>query len=81
MWWAVFLEDWNGVSFFPSALCQGPAMVSDASGAWGCGAFVRDSLEWFQIPWSPAWLNRHIAAKELFPIVVGAAVWGRQGQA
>ena len=26
-----------------------------------CRAFRRDSLEWFQIPWSPIWLEHHIA--------------------
>ena len=76
LWWATFLADWNGISFFPNSLRRGPSMVSDASGSWGCGAFRKDSLEWFQISWSPAWLQRHIAAKELFPIVVGSAIWG-----
>ena len=77
-WWALFLPRWNGISFFPHALRQGRSMVSDASGNWGCGAFFQGTLDWFQLEWSGAWLGQHIAAKELFPIVVGAAVWGRR---
>ena len=77
-WWACFLSQWNGISFFPSSLHGGHTLVSDASGTWGCGAFVGESLEWFQIEWPNSWANIHIAAKELFPIVIGAAVWGSQ---
>ena len=64
------------MALFP-ALPQGPAVASDASGNWGCGAFAHDSLEWFQISWPPAWQPINIAVKELFPVVVAAAVWGR----
>lgn len=75
-WWSLFLERWNGVALLPS-YSQGPAVASDASGNWGCGAFTRDSLQWFQVRWPPAWQQINIAAKELFPVVVAAAVWGR----
>ena len=75
-WWSIFLADWNGVSFlFQQPL--GTTMLSDASGSWGCGAFCLESLEWFQASWPPSWASHCIAAKELFPIVVGAAIWGR----
>ena len=70
-WRACFLSQWNGISFFPSSSHGGHKLVSDASGTWGCGAFVGESLEWFQIKWP----DIHIAAK-LFPIVIRAAVWG-----
>lgn len=74
-WWSIFLDDWNGVAFFPSS-SPGPVMVSDASGSWGCGAFVKGSLRWFQLQWPQAWQAVNIASKELLPIVVGAAIWG-----
>ena len=41
-WWNMFCHRWNGISFFQ---CNPPApaleMFSDASGSWGCGAFVK----------------------------------------
>ena len=74
-WWSLFLQAWNGVSYFP-AVRQGATVVSDASGSWGCGAFVEDSLAWFQLCWPQSWIGCSIAVKELFPIVVAAAVWG-----
>ena len=71
-WWALFLPDWNGVSFYPC----GPAAfsaVSDASGSWDCGALNTLSGERFQLCWPLAW---QIAAKELIPIVIATAIWG-----
>ena len=76
LWWNVFLQDWSGTSFFPTSV---PAMevISDTSGAYGCGAF---SLPhgWFQLEWPESWLHVHITAKELLPIVIAAALWGNQ---
>ena len=75
-WWATFLDRWNGISFFGQS--QGDVtVVSDASGAWGCGAFIPLSGAWFQFQWPPSWEKVSIAAKELFPILVSAALWGR----
>uniref|UniRef100_A0A1X7T1A6 Uncharacterized protein n=1 Tax=Amphimedon queenslandica TaxID=400682 RepID=A0A1X7T1A6_AMPQE len=51
-------------------------LYSDASGHWGCGAFVLSSAEWLQLRWPDSWLGIPIAAKELVPIVAGLAVWG-----
>ena len=64
------------MAFFPN-LQAGAAVVADASGTWGCGAYTRDSLDWFQLPWPAAWVQTSIAAKELLPLVVAAALWGR----
>ena len=76
-WWAVFLEDWNGVSIFNSVVHTPPSatVTSDASGCWGCGAFSSAGT-WFQFCWPPAWAPNHITVKELVPIVVACAVWG-----
>ncbi len=45
-WWAEFLTQWNGISFFPQPLNRSHlTMTSDASGTWGCGAWHKTS--WF----------------------------------
>ena len=74
LWWKVFLQHWNGRAFFP---CTFPAVTvtSDASGSFGCGAFSHE-LGWFQLKWPASWNTIHIAAKELVPIVIAAALWG-----
>ena len=74
LWWKVFLQHWNGRAFFP---CTFPAVTvtSDASGSFGCGAFSHE-LGWFQLKWPASWNTTHIAAKELVPIVIAAALWG-----
>ena len=66
-WWYCFVESWNGVNFFHSLL-SGPSIVADASGSWGCGAYSKQSLQWFQIPWPTEWSDTNIAIKELFPV-------------
>jgi hypothetical protein len=76
LWWYFFLQKWNGRSFFPNPV---PAVhvYSDASGAFGCGAF--DPMSgWFQLQWPASWLPANIAKIEVLSIVVAAAVWGWQ---
>ena len=51
-------------------------ITSDASGSWGCGAFC--GLEWFQLRWSYYLEHSHISVKELTPIVIAAAMWGKK---
>ena len=77
-WWATFLPQWNGVSLMGSDSHAPPRLVvtSDASGSRGCGAFSSKG-EWFQLPWPEAWDSIHITCKELLPIVLACAVWGR----
>lgn len=74
-WWRCFLRDWNGSSFFP-APTPSFDVVSDASGSFGCGAFSQH-FGWFQFRWPVSWQSVGIAAKELAPIVMAAAIWGR----
>lgn len=50
-------------------------MTSDASESWGCGAWHR--LACFQLQWDNRSRLLIIAEKELIPIIVGCAVWGR----
>ena len=51
-------------------------VTSDASGSWGCGAF--SGSQWFQLQWNSALEGSHITLKELVPIVLAAAIWGKQ---
>ena len=50
-------------------------LTTDASGHWGCGAFNEE--RWFQLQWPDSLEDSHISVKELIPIVVATAVWGR----
>ena len=75
-WWALFLLEWNGRSILP---LPNPAhtVTSDASGSWGCGA-VSDSGEYFQVQWPSSWTTTNIAIKEMVPVVISVAIWGRK---
>ena len=74
LWWKVFITRWNGVSFLPPAQPQ-HYLESDASGSWGCAAIWR--YQWFQTEWNAAWHTSNIACKELLPILLAAATWGK----
>ena len=78
-WWAQFVEEWNVISLLSmlGALVPTTTLTSDASGSWGCGAFWEE--KWFQLAWSesPGAVAAGIAAKELIPIVLAAAMWGK----
>ena len=78
-WWLLFVEDWNGVGFFPLTENSSSLQVfSDASGSWGCGAFTETTPTlYFQFQWPSSWESVNIAAKELLPVVAGAALWGK----
>ncbi|XP_064397558.1 uncharacterized protein LOC135344321 [Halichondria panicea] len=73
-WWSLFLGMIQGEST-PSGI----VVTSDASGSWGCGAFSQTG-DWFQIPWQGYWVGVHITVKELLPVVVACALWGRSSQ-
>lgn len=78
-WWSSFLSAWNGVSvtsLHPS-LGWRTTITSDASGNWGCGAFSSEG-HWFQLQWPESWVPINITVKELLPIIVCVALWGRE---
>ena len=78
-WWTTFLSHWHGVSFwlFPGLTASPDVEVfSDASGSIGFGAFC--GSEWFNGRWSACQEDLSIAYKELFPVVVIAAVFGHR---
>ena len=74
-WWDCCLQGWNGSFFFPPSN-PSDHVYSDASGLFGCGAFDT-RIGWFQFQWRNEWTDRSIATKELIPVVVAAALWGR----
>ena len=52
------------------------SIQTDASGAWGCGAYFQG--HWLQWKWPAQWVPVNIMAKELAPIVLSCCVWGPQ---
>ena len=78
VWWHTFVSSWNGVSMLWDQEKAAPAIrvVSDASGSWGCGAYWL-SL-WFQIQWPHRLQPCSIQVKELIPVVVAAALYGKK---
>ena len=62
--------------FFPHSPDPNVHVVSDVSRSFGCGAILLHS-QWLQVEWPSSWSNVDITVKELVPIVVAAAVWGR----
>ena len=79
-WWHRFSRSWNGVSILRAQAQEHPhvTITSDASGGWGCGAWW--GHKWFQLRWSGSIRDAHITIKELVPIVLAAAVWGKDWQ-
>ena len=39
---------------------------------------MTDSGQWFQVQWPESWAEIAIAAKEMVPVVISAAIWGVQ---
>ena len=78
LWWYVFASNWNGLSLLWNCARVTPEVivVSDASGSWGCGAFCLP--HWFNLQWSVNTQTFPIAVKELFPVVIAAAIYGNQ---
>ena len=78
LWWHVFASEWNGLSLLWNSSRHNPDVIvfSDASGSWGCGAFSLPN--WFHLQWSHNMQIFPIAVKELFPVVIAAAIYGNQ---
>ena len=53
----------------------GGAVTSDASGSWGCGAY--SGSQWFQLQWNHNLQSKSISVKEMVPIIIATAIWGR----
>ena len=78
LWWHLFADRWNGISMLwdLKKYSVDITVYSDASGSWGCGAWW--NLHWFNFQWPDRFREWSIAVKELFPVVVAAALYGPQ---
>ena len=76
-WWFQFAASWNGISMMKATIPASPEVIvtSDASGSWGCGAYSESV--WFQLKWASPIADQHITIKELIPVVIAAATWGK----
>ena len=77
MWWHIFVNKWKGISLAWDLGCHSPEITvySDASGSWGCGGYT--TTDWFQYKWLAHHQDLSIASKELIPVVISAAIFGR----
>ena len=73
-WWKVFATHWNGASLIIHQKSPEQVLTSDASGAWGCGAWHEEM--WFQLEWNATASLWAISTKELIPIIIAKVVWG-----
>jgi len=76
LWWSSFIRDWNGTSFFISPRWSNLSdlqVSTDAAGASGFGAYLGGR-------WLPEQPSASITFKQLYPIVLGAHVWGHYWQ-
>ena len=76
LWWSCFLHSWNGMSFIPQPHWLATHVYTDASGSFGCGGLMLPS-DWFHLSWPPSWSTIDISVKELVPIIIATALWGR----
>jgi hypothetical protein len=78
-WWFQFSDRWNGISMMHRSnyayMQASVSLTSDASGRWGFGAY--SGPHWFMLKWAGPIVECHITAKEMVPIVVAAAIWGK----
>ncbi|KAJ8259625.1 hypothetical protein GJAV_G00171580 [Gymnothorax javanicus] len=82
--WSLFLDQWNGISFFYKDVSETSASIklfTDAAPSVGFGGFVKG--EWFSEAWPKEMLDlppdcKSIALFELYPIVVAALLWGNK---
>ena len=78
MWWHVFVNKWNGISLAWDLGCHSPEITvcTDVSGLWGCGGYT--ATDWFQYKWLAHHYVLSIASKELIPVVISVAIFGRR---
>lgn len=78
-WWNTFLIEWNGVALMRMLGLEKPQVLltTDASGNWGCGGYTLPGKHWFFWQWDDRIRSESIAVKELFPILMAAAMYGR----
>lgn len=74
--WEVFLQHFNGKSFFLSDSWETSVNLSlftDAAGGLGYGAIL--GKKWFYGEWPVLWKDANITVLELYPIVAALVTW------
>ena len=79
-WWHRFLKGWNGTSRCAQFDPKRPNVVIplDRAGRWGCGAYPEEGDCSIQYKWQEDIVEANIKVKELLPIVMACAMWGRE---
>ena len=75
-WWECLLQTWHGTSFMIPGDSLTMQVHLDASGTFGCGALTSDN-RWLLVQWPALWQEMDSTVKEMIPIVMSAAMWGR----
>ncbi|XP_052695666.1 uncharacterized protein LOC128174070 [Crassostrea angulata] len=82
--WAIFLEKFNGISYFPSREWISSDVLelfTDSTGnaELGCGAYFQGRWAFFE--WAPKWhssdIIRDMTFLELVPLVLAIRLWGQ----
>ena len=76
VWWVCLLQTLHGTSLMILDNSLSIQVHSDASSTFGCGALTSDK-NWLQVRWPASWQEVDISVKEMVPIVMLAAMWGR----
>ena len=63
------------MTFDPRTATAGRKVVSDASRSWGAGAVCLPN--WFLFKWPPELQDASIKVKELVPVVISVALYGK----
>ena len=77
LWWSLVVPRWRGISAVWDVARADPdaLVVTDASGSWGCGGYWLP--HWIAVKWPPQLRETSIQVKELVPVVIAAALWGK----
>lgn len=78
MWWHLFISKWNGISMLwdSGTLVPEITVYSDAAGGWGCGVYSLP--HWAALQWPTELETASIQVQELVPVVLAAALYGRE---
>ena len=82
-WWRLYLKAWNGTPMLSTLAARDheETITTDASGSWGCGGSDRaiGSSSHGKQPWESqeALTSQCIATKEMLPILLPCAIWGK----
>ena len=74
--WVIFLQNYNGVTFFRSLGLIASDAIHMASDASHKGLGARYGSKWIQARYPPHWIQFHITVLELYPIFLLISMFG-----